>query len=148
MCIRDRYVTAAYFDSGAIYARQKDYDNARVNYELAIQNTDDKNVQSEIQTAIGRTYFDEGDYSNAIDAYQVLLDEYPESVFISEAKLGIADSHFRLESWTDASTAYQRILDEHADESELTPYVTYQLGETYYKPVSYTHLTLPTIYSV
>ena len=128
-----KYVTAAYFDSGAIYARQKDYDNARVNYELAIQNTDDKNVQSEIQTAIGRTYFDEGDYSNAIDAYQVLLDEYPESVFISEAKLGIADSHFRLESWTDASTAYQRILDEHADESELTPYVTYQLGETYYK---------------
>ena len=128
-----KYVTAAYFDSGAIYARQKDYDNARVNYELAIQNTDDKDVQAEIQTAIGRTYFDEGDYANAITAYQTLLDTYPESIFISEAKLGVADSHFRLESWSEASAAYQRILDEHAQESELIPYVTYQMGETHYK---------------
>ena len=128
-----KYVTAAYFDMGAVYARQKDYDNARVNYELAIQNTNDEDVQSEIQTAIGRTYYDEEDYANAIVAYATLLENYPTSQFISEAKLGIADSHFKLSSWSEASVAYQRVLDEHADQSDLVPYVTFQLGETHYK---------------
>ncbi|MEC7866727.1 MAG: tetratricopeptide repeat protein [Candidatus Poribacteria bacterium] len=128
-----KYVTAAYFDMGAVYARQKDYDNARVNYELAIQNTNDEDVQSEIQTAIGRTYYDEEDYANAIVAYTTLLENYPTSQFISEAKLGIADSHFKLSSWSEASVAYQRVLDEHADQSDLVPYVTFQMGEAHYK---------------
>ena len=128
-----KYVTAAYFDMGAIYSRQKDYDNARVNYELAIQNTNDEDVQSEIQTAIGRTYYDEEDYENAVAAYTTLLENYPTSQFISEAKLGIADSHFKLSNWSEASVAYQRVLDEHADQSDLVPYVTFQMGETHYK---------------
>ena len=55
-----QYVTAAYFDQGAIYARQKDHDNARVNYGLALQNTADRTLQAEIQSAIGRTYADQG----------------------------------------------------------------------------------------
>ncbi len=128
-----QYVTAAYFDQGAIYARQKDYDNARVNYELALQNTADRTLQSEIQSAIGRTYFDQGDYENAIVSYKTLLEEYPESDFIAEAKLGIADSHFRLENWSEATLAYQRVINEHEEATDFIPYCSYQIGEAYYK---------------
>ncbi len=136
-----QYVTAAYFDQGAIYARQKDYDNARVNYELALQNTADRILQSEIQSAIGRTYYDQGDYENAIVSYTTLLEEYPESEFIAEAKLGIADSHFRLDAWSEASAAYERVINEHQDPDDnedkdstgFIPYCSYQIGESYYK---------------
>ncbi|MCZ6675879.1 MAG: tetratricopeptide repeat protein [Candidatus Poribacteria bacterium] len=130
------YVTAAYFDTGAIYSKQRDYDNARVNYELALQNTNDRELQAEIQVTIGRTYYDQEDYSNAVPSYNLLLEEYPESDFISEAKLGIADSYFKMESWSEASAAYQRVLDEHPDETDFIPYVTYQMGESYYKLAS------------
>ena len=128
-----QFVTAAYFDQGAIYARQKDYDNARVNYELALQNTADRTLQSEIQSAIGRTYYDQGDYENAIVAYTTLLEEYPESDFIAEAKLGIADSQFRLGRWSEASAAYERVINEHSEETDFIPYCSYQIGEAYYK---------------
>ena len=128
-----QYVTAAYFDQGAIYARQKDYDNARVNYELALQNTADRTLQAEIQSAIGRTYFDQGDYENAIVSYNTLLEEYPESDFIAEAKLGIADSHFRLQNWSEATLAYQRVINEHEEATDFIPYCSYQIGEAYYK---------------
>ena len=128
-----QYVTAAYFDQGAIYARQKDYDNARVNYELALQNTADRTLQAEIQSAIGRTYFDQGDYENAIVSYNTLLEEYPESDYIAEAKLGIADSHFRLENWSEATVAYQRVINEHEEATDFIPYCSYQIGEAYYK---------------
>ena len=128
-----QFVTAAYFDQGAIYARQKDYDNARVNYELALQNTADRGLQAEIQSAIGLTYFDQGDYENAIVSYNVLLEQYPESAFIADAKVGIADSHFRLGNWSEATVAYERVINEHPDEGDLIPYSSLQIGEAYYK---------------
>ena len=128
-----QYVTAAYFDQGAIYARQKDYDNARVNYELALQNTADRTLQAEIQSAIGRTYFDQGDYENAIVSYNALLEGYPESDFVAESKLGIADSYFRLENWSEATVAYERVINEHQEETDFIPYCSYQIGEAYYK---------------
>ena len=128
-----QYVTAAYFDQGAIYARQKDYDNARVNYELALQNTADRGLQAEIQSAIGRTYYDQGDYENAIVSYSALLEQYPESEFIADAKIGIADSHFELANWSEATVAYERVITEHPDESDFIPYCSFQIGEAYYK---------------
>ncbi|MCE2400396.1 tetratricopeptide repeat protein [Candidatus Poribacteria bacterium] len=136
----DQLVTAAYFDQGSIYAAQKDYDNARVNYELALQNTADRGVQSEIQSAIGQTYFDQADYENAILSYTKLLEEYPESTYVDEAKLGIADSQFQLESWNEAASSYQLVIEHEknamqADAAELnyTPYCSFQVGEAYYK---------------
>ena len=128
-----QYVTAAYFDQGAIYARQKDYDNARVNYELALQNTADRTLQAEIQSAIGSTYFDQGDYENAIVSYNALLEGYPESDFVAQSKLGIADSYFKLENWSEATVSYERVINEHEEETDYIPYCSYQVGEAYYK---------------
>ena len=128
-----RYVKAAYFDQGEIYVQQKDYDNARVNYGLALQNTVDRTLQAKIQSAIGRTYFDQGDHKNAIISYNVLLEKYPDSDFVAQAKLGIADSYFRLEDWSEAIEAYKRLISEHPEAIDFVPYSSYQVGEAYYK---------------
>ena len=133
-------VTAAYFDQGTIYAKQKDYDNARVNYELALQNTADRGLQSEIQSAIGQTYYDQTDFKNAIVAFTVLLDEYPESSFIGDARLGIADSQFKLKRWSEAVDSYQAVIEHEkaiegdaSSELSFTPYSSFQVAEAYYK---------------
>ena len=127
------YVTAAYFDQGAIYARQKNYHRARINYESALQAAADRTLQAEIQSAIGRTYFDQGDHKNVIVSYNVLLEKYPDSDFVAEAKLGIADSYFRLADWSKAIEAYERVISEHTEAVDFLPYCFYQVGEAYYK---------------
>ncbi|HIE28750.1 TPA: tetratricopeptide repeat protein [Candidatus Poribacteria bacterium] len=133
------YVTAAYFDLGTIYAKQKDYDNARQNYELALQNTNDLGLRAEIQNEIGRNYYEQEDYQNAIVAYQKLLDpeQNPEGLHLLEAKIGIADSNFKLQNWTEAIPAYQRLINEHPDETAYIPYSTFQIGEAYYQQKEY-----------
>ena len=128
-----QYVTAAYFDQGAIYAKEKNYHNARINYEWALRVTTDRTLQAEIQSAIGRTYFDQEDYDRAVVVYTTLLKEYPGSTFIAEAKLGIADSYFRLGNWNKAIGAYERIIYEHIEAIDFVPYSSYQIGEAYYK---------------
>ena len=132
-------VTAAYFDQGAMYAIWTDYDTARLNYELAKQSTTDTDLQSEIQSTIGQTYFDQADYENAIPAYTKLINEYPESAFIGDAKLGMADSYFRLEHWSDAIPAYQSVIeyekntDREKAKLNYTPYSVLQVGDSYYR---------------
>ena len=127
------YATAAHFDQGAIYAKQKDYHSARISYESALQNTPDRTLQAEIQSAIGRTFFDQRDHKNALVSYNALLEKYPDSDFIAEAKLGIADSYFRLEDWSKAIEAYERLISEHTEAIDFVPYSSYQVGEAYYK---------------
>ena len=107
------YLTAAYFDQGAIYARGKNYQNARANYEIALQNTVDQELQAKIQSAIGQTYFDQGAYENALVSYNVLLEKYPDSNFILKARLGIANSHFQLKNWDEAIVTYKQIINEY-----------------------------------
>ena len=132
-------VTAAYFDQGVIYAKQKDYDNARVNYELAMQNTADRGLQAEIQSAIGQTYFDQADYENAIVEYTTLIEEYSDSTFIGDARLGIADSQYKLEQWSEAVNSYQLVIEYEAGDSEenaelnYTPYCSFQVAEAYFQ---------------
>ena len=134
-------VTAAYFDQGGIFAKQKNYENARVNYELALQNTTDQQLQSEIQAAIGQMYFDRADYENAIAVYTALINAYPLSDFVADAKLGIADSQFQLERWNDAVSSYRAVIQhelQNGDGTEyvFTPYCFFQVGEAFYKFVT------------
>ncbi len=126
------YRVDAYFDLGTIYAGQQNYENARSNYALAMQHTDDQALLSEIQMAIGHTHYNQGDYKNAIVAHTSLLEKYPESDFIIEAKLGIANSHFRMRAWQEAANAYERVINEHPEATNFTPYCAYQVGEAHY----------------
>ena len=126
------YRVDAYFDLGTIYARQQNYENARSNYALAMQHTDDQALLSEIQMAIGHAYYNQGDYKNAIGAHTLLLEKYAESDFIIEAKLGIANSHFRMRAWREAADAYERVINEHPEATNFTLYCAYQTGEAHY----------------
>ena len=126
------YRVDAYFDLGTIYARQQSYEDARSNYGLAMQHTDDRALLSEIQMAVGHAYYNQGDYKNAIVTHASLLEKYPESDFIIEAKLGIANSHFRMRTWQEAADAYERVINEHPEATNFTPYCAYQVGEAHY----------------
>ena len=126
------YRVDAYFDLGTIYARQQNYEDARSNYALAMQHTDDQALLSEIQMAVGHAYYNQGDYKNAIVTHASLLEKYPESDFIIEAKLGIANSHFRMRTWQEAADAYERVINEHPEAKNFTPYCAYQVGEAHY----------------
>ena len=125
------YLIAAYFDQGAIYAKQKAYEKARANYALALQNVADQARQAEIQSAIGQTYFDQGDYENAIVSYNVLLEKYSYSNFIAEARLGIANSHSRLENWDAAIAAYKQIINEYFKDNQYAVDAYYGLALVY-----------------
>ena len=126
------YWVDAYFDLGTIYARQQNYEDARSNYALAMQHTDDQALLSEIRMAIGHAYYNQGDYKNAIVTQTSLLEKYPESDFIIEAKLGIANSHFRMRTWQEAAAAYERVINEHPEAKNFIPYCAYQVGEAHY----------------
>ena len=134
-------VTAAYLDQGAIFAKLKDFENAKSKYELALRSTTQPELQSEIQAAIGQMYFDQANYENAIAVYTALINAYPLSDFAAEAKLGIADSQFRLERWSDAVSSYRALIQhelQNGDGTEyvFTPYCFFQIGEAFYKFVT------------
>ncbi len=126
------YRVDAHFDLGVIYARQRDYAKARSNYTLAMQQTDDQALLSEIQMVIGHAYYNQGDYKNAIIAHMSLLEKYPESDFIIEAKLGIANSYYRIGKWREAADAYERVINGHPEAVNYIPYCAYQIGESHY----------------
>ena len=126
------YRVDAYFDLGVIYARQQDYAKARSNYALAMQQTDDQALLSEIQMVIGHAYYNQGDYKNAIIAHMALLEKYPESDFIIETKLGIANSYYRMGEWREAANAYERVINGHPEAINYIPYCAYQIGESHY----------------
>lgn len=133
---RSQYLTLAYFNQGATYSHQGEYDKACENYEEASQSTTDRKRKAEIQLRIGGLYNSQGEHDSAIATYTSLLDEYPDSDFIAQAKYGIAQSHFNLEKWNEAINRYNDIIDKHKDSEEakdVIPNCFYNLGKTYYQ---------------
>ena len=129
----NQYVTDAYIDSGNLYLRQDEYDNAHAKYKEALKRTDNLALQASIRSLTGNTYYEQGDSENAISAYITLLKEHPKSDFVVEAKIRIADSYFRLHQWNEAISAYSRVMNEHKEAKEHFPRCCYQIAEAYYK---------------
>ena len=130
---KSQYFTLAYFNQGATYSGQRNYDKARENYEKSSQSTTDRKRKAKIQLRIGKTYLDQGDNKNAIAAYESLLEEYPDSNFIAQAKKAIADSHFNMEKWDQAIDWYNKVIKEHQDAKDVLPNCYYQIGNAYNK---------------
>ncbi|MCD6508683.1 tetratricopeptide repeat protein [Candidatus Poribacteria bacterium] len=127
-----RYITAAYFDMGTIYTRQKDYESALQNYQLALESTDDPRLKAEIQYNIGENYFDQEDYESALAAYQKVIQDYPNSSFVQPSKFKIGECYMKMKDWKNAVQAYQVVLKDYPG-SEYEPYSTFQVGEAYYQ---------------
>ena len=153
----NQYITDAYIDQGDIYAEQKKYDSAHLNYELASQSTDDLLRKAKIQLAVGGTYYTQQNYEDALATYEgllgnkdLLLEKYPEESksLLVDAKLFIAHIHNKLDNLSKAIAAYQDIIEEYKEE-KLEMYITvhespiskktnliafchYEIGEVYY----------------
>ena len=147
-------ITYAYYTMGQIYELlHHQYDKARENYQLALENAKDQNWQAECQDSIARIYVSEGDFQKVIAAYTSLLETYtslleklekdpPSDRVIDEkaidekvtkAKFHIANSHFRLENWKEAIRAYERVIVDYKEAEDGIPYCSYQIAEASYR---------------
>ena len=150
---QSEYFTLAYFNQGATYYGQQNYEAARENYELSLKSTQDLNRQAEIQRRIGLIYHQQKNYQNAITAFEKAIvtsenaiatfeleseedsksDEIAEAKLkLANAKVGIADAYFAMERWEDAIAGYKSVLDEHSEKYTLSK-SSYRIGKAYYK---------------
>ncbi len=150
---QSEYFTLAYFNQGATYNRQQNYEAALKNYELSLKSTQDLNRQAEIQLRIGRIYHQQEDYQNAITIFENAIatsdnaiasfeleskedsksDEIAEAKLnLANAKVGIADVYFAMERWEDAIAGYKSVLDKHSEKYALSK-SSYRIGKAYYK---------------
>ena len=150
---QSEYFTLAYFNQGATYNRQQDYEAALENYELSLKSTQDLNRQAEIQLRIGRIYHSQENYQNAITTFEnaiatsgnaiatfeleskedLKIDEIAEAKLnLANAKVGVADVYFAMERWEDAIDEYKSVLDEHSEKYVLSK-SSYRIGKAYYK---------------
>ena len=102
---------------------------------------------------LGDVYAARGDYRRAADNYQQMmklvesLGHKPGIAFLS-IKLG--DIHYYQGNFPQALNYYQRSVDlyEKLGSREDIAHPLLRMGDVYFAPVSYTHLTLPTILRV
>lgn len=127
-----QYVTNAYIDQGHIYAEQKKYDSAHLNYELASQSTNDILQRAKIQLAVGGTYYTQQNYKDALATYEKLLEDKDDLLekhpkesksLLVDAKLFIAhihnkldNIHNKLDNLSEAIAAYQDIIEQYKQE--------------------------------
>src|SRR5665213_4048786 len=126
-----------YYAMCSVYQQNKDADYLLTTF---IENHPESNHSKTAVFQLGKMYYRQKNYKKAIewlektDVSYLSSDEEPEYYF----KLGY--SCFRLNKFDSASKAFYQIIEV---DTKYTPQANY-----YYAPVSYTHLTLPTIYSV
>jgi len=134
----DRLVLAAYFDLGAIYAKQKDYDNARTNYELALQHTDDVQTQADIQREIERVYSDQKGQAlaNGVIEKKRKDEKFDAQAAEIQMKLKLGDTQLKMENYENAVAEYKKVWDEYMDLPKYFPLkiaAKFQEGYAYYK---------------
>ena len=151
---QSEYFTLAYFNQGATYNRQQNYEAALKNYKLALESTQDLNRQAEIQLRIGLIHHHQENYQSAITTFKNAIATSENAIATSElelredlksdkiakaklkiakAKVGIADTYFAMERWENAIAEYKRVLDEHSKEEHALPKSSYRIGKAYYK---------------
>ena len=76
------------------------------------------------------------DYKNAARSFEEVDRQHPYSVWATKAQIMAAFSYYQSNKYDDAIIALDRFIQLHPGHRDI-PYAYY--------PVSYTHLTLPTI---
>ncbi len=151
-----QHITDAYVDLGNIYETQKEYGSAHLNYELALQSTNDILQRAKIQLAIGKAYYSQKYYEDALVIYKNLLDnkelleKYPEKSkpSVVDAKLFIAHIQNKLDNPSEAVATYKDIIERYKEgklkisitdnestiskNTNLIAFCHYEIGEAYY----------------
>ena len=150
---QSQYLTLAYFNQGATYYRQRNYESALENYQSALDISPDINRQAEIQYRIGLIHLGQKNFENAIAAFENAIAAFENAIAAFElqskenlksedltetelnlgrAKKGVADTYFTMEEWDKAITGYNRVIKEHSEAKEITPDCFYRIGKSYY----------------
>ena len=103
---------------------------------------------AEAKEAFELDSFDKGDYKKAVEqqnlAKNLVEVLYPNDNHVAGKELRLKQQYFFVSA--SVQRALARYKKNHSDIRRLPEKVAFQLNDTH--PVSYTHLTLPTIYSV
>jgi soluble lytic murein transglycosylase len=88
-----------------------DWETALLEFQNALANSTDPQVQAAAWLGIGRTQLLAGNYDEAISALEYLIGTYPDSPETAPANFYLGQAYANLERYTDAALAYSRYLD-------------------------------------
>ena len=122
------YVTEAYVNKGEIYAAQRDYINARENYESAMYATENLERRAELYNIYHQTYLVP---MRARMEERALEAELAEEASEKYARLIQANRLFGERQFIKAAKEYEAFAAESPADTEV-PYAIYQSGSCYY----------------
>ena len=122
------YVTEAYVNKGEIYAAQRDYINARENYESAMYATENLERRAELYNIYHQTYLVP---MRARMEERALEAELAEEASEKYARLIQANRLFGERQFIEAAKEYEAFAAESPADTEV-PYAIYQSGSCYY----------------
>jgi soluble lytic murein transglycosylase len=88
-----------------------DWDSALQEYQSALENHPNPEVQSAALLGLGRTYYQLGQFSTALDVLRRIPVEFPDSPHLPETYFAQAQVYEALDRFSEAATAYQSYLD-------------------------------------
>ena len=122
------YVTEAYVNKGEIYAAQRDYINARENYESAMYATENLERRAELYNIYHQTYLVP---MRARMEERALEAELADEASEKYARLIQANRLFGERQFIEAAKEYEAFAAESPADTEV-PYAIYQSGSCYY----------------
>lgn len=122
------YVTEAYVNKGEIYAAQRDYINARENYESAMYATENLERRAELYNIYHQTYLVP---MRARMEERALEAELADEASEKYARLIQANRLFGERQFIEAAKEYEAFAAERPADTEV-PYAIYQSGSCYY----------------
>ena len=115
-----QYITALpqyIFSIGKSYFKNNQYDKALSSYQLALQNTENQPLKTEIQLAvaetylaIGKVYFGKKDYENTLSSYQLALQNTENQPLKTEIQLAMVFAYLNHSDAKNAMDTCKRIL--------------------------------------
>ena len=103
-------VPAARIETGDRARFAGDWERALLEYETALGNSQDAEIQSAALLGIGRTRTSIGDPAGAIDALNRLIQNYPQSAHVPYAHFALAEAHSALGQHSQAADEYLNYL--------------------------------------
>ncbi len=103
-------VPAARIETGDRARSAGDWERALLEYETALENSQDAEIQSAALLGIGRTRTSIGDAAGAIDALNRLIQNYPQSAHVPYAHFALAEAHSALGQHSQAADEYLNYL--------------------------------------
>lgn len=113
-----------------------DWDTAEEQYQAALDNSTDHEVQAEALLGLGRAFTGNGDFDRALDSYHELVNTFNDAPETADAYFLMARIYDDLTLYTDAADAYHNYLIRRR--GYIDSYVYEWQGDSYYNAGNYT----------